>query len=53
MVADCLKPRGRVFFADDALGWDIKVTATAGPFTGERAAGASLSSAGCSGPASR
>jgi demethylmenaquinone methyltransferase/2-methoxy-6-polyprenyl-1,4-benzoquinol methylase len=76
MVADCLKPRGRVFFADDAyrtpaelvegsssstirrevpdgtayrlvkvphqpedlerrlrqLGWDIKVTATAGPF---------------------
>lgn len=76
MVADCLKPEGRVFFADDAyrtpdelvegpssltirrqtpggttyrlvkvphqpadlerwlrrLGWDIKVTATAGPF---------------------
>jgi demethylmenaquinone methyltransferase/2-methoxy-6-polyprenyl-1,4-benzoquinol methylase len=94
MVADCLKPRGRVFFADDAyrtpaelvegassatirrqlpdgaayrlvkvphqpeelerrlrqLGWDIKVTATAGPFywgAGRRDADpADLSSAG-------
>jgi 2-polyprenyl-3-methyl-5-hydroxy-6-metoxy-1,4-benzoquinol methylase len=91
MVADCLKPRGRVFFADDAcrtpaelvegpssstirrhvpdgtayrlvkvphqpeelerrlrqLGWDIKVTATAGPFYwGAGRRGEGLSSAG-------
>jgi hypothetical protein len=94
MVAGCLKPHGRVFFADDAyrtpgelvegassstirrqlpggaayrlvkvphqpeelerrlrqLGWDIKVTATAGPFywgAGRRGADpADLSSAG-------
>ena len=91
MVADCLKPRGRVFFADDAyrtpaelvegpssstirrqvpdgtayrlvkvphqpeelerrlrrLGWDITVTATAGPFYwGAGRRGEGLSSAG-------
>jgi 2-polyprenyl-3-methyl-5-hydroxy-6-metoxy-1,4-benzoquinol methylase len=91
MVADCLKPQGRVFFADDAyrtaaelvegsssstirrqvpdgtayrlvkvphqpeelerrlrqLGWDIKVTATAGPFYwGAGRRGEGLSSAG-------